>query len=105
MNRAKAISTLTAATAGLGVMVGLPSVAHAFVPVVLAAIIGGSVLGGAVIGNAITNPPPYTYTNTGVARGPLVAPAPAVTVGSTTCYYTNAWEGNMWRRVQVCNTG
>jgi hypothetical protein len=97
MNRAKAISTLTAATAGLGVMVGLPSVAHAFVPVVLAAIIGGSVLGGAVIGNAITNPPP------GVARSPVVAPA--VTVGSTTCYYTSQWVGNAWQPVRVCNTG
>jgi hypothetical protein len=69
---------------------------------VLAAIIGGSVLGGAVIGNAITNPP-STYT--GVARSPVVAPAPAVTVGSTTCYYTNAWVGNVWQRVRVCNTG
>ena len=78
----KVLSTLTAATAGLGVVVGLPSAAHAFVPVVLAAIIGGSVLGGAVIGSAITNP---AYT-TGVARSPVVAPAPAVTVGSTTCY-------------------
>lgn len=56
MNRAKAVSTLTVVTAGVGVMVGLPSAAHAFVPVVRAAIIGGSVLGGAVIGNAITNP-------------------------------------------------
>ena len=60
MNRAKTVSTLTAATAGVGVMVGLPSAAHAFVPIVLAAIVGGSVLGGAVIGNAITNPPTPT---------------------------------------------
>jgi hypothetical protein len=96
----KVLSTLAAATAGLGVIVGLPSAAHAFVPVVLAAIIGGSVLGGAVIGNAITNPP-YTYT--GVARSPVVAPA--VTVGSTTCYYTHRWVGNVWQPVRVCNTG
>jgi hypothetical protein len=100
MNRAKTVSTLTAATAGVGVMVGLPSAAHAFVPLVLGAIIGGSVLGGAVIGNAITNPPP-PYT--GVARSPVVAPAPAVTVGSTTCYYQNAWVGGAWQPVQVCN--
>jgi hypothetical protein len=100
MNRAKTVTTLTAATAGVGVMVGLPSAAHAFVPLVLGAIIGGSVLGGAVIGNAITNPP-YPYT--GVARSPMVAPAPAVTVGSTTCYYQNAWVGNAWQPVQVCN--
>jgi hypothetical protein len=97
----KALSTLTAATAGVGVMVGLPAAAHAFVPVVLAAIIGGSVLGGAVIGNAITTP---TYT-TGVVRGPAVAPAPAVTVGSTTCYYTRQWVGNAWQPVRVCNAG
>ena len=96
----KTLSTLAAATAGLGVMVGLPSAAHAFVPVVLAAIIGGSVLGGAVIGTAITNP---TYT--GVARSPVVAPAPAVTVGSTTCYYTRQWVGNAWQPVRVCNAG
>jgi hypothetical protein len=99
MNRAKAVSTLTAASAGVGVVVGLPSAAHAFVPLVLGAIIGGSVLGGAVIGNAITNPPPYT----GVARSPMVAPAPAVTVGSTTCYYQNAWVNGAWQPVQVCN--
>jgi hypothetical protein len=99
----KVLSTLTAATAGLGVVVGLPSAAHAFVPVVLAAIIGGSVLGGAVIGSAITNPP-YAYT--GVARSPVVvAPAPAVTVGSTTCYYTSQWVGNAWQPVRVCNRG
>jgi hypothetical protein len=99
MNRAKAVSTLTAATAGVGVMVGLPSAAHAFVPIVLAAIVGGSVLGGAVIVNGITNSYPYT----GVARSPVVAPAPAVTVGSTTCYYRNAWVGGVWQPVQVCN--
>ena len=98
----KVLSTLTAATAGLGVIVGLPSAAHAFVPVVLAAIIGGSVLGGAVIGNAITTP---TYTYTGVARSPVVATGPGVTVGSTTCYYTSQWVGNAWQRVRVCNAG
>ena len=95
----KTLSTLTAATGGLGVIVGLPSAAHAFVPVVLAAIIGGSVLGGAVIGNAITTPTYYT----GVARSPVVAPAPAVTVGSTTCYYTSQWNGAAWQPVRICN--
>jgi hypothetical protein len=99
MNRAKTVSTLTAATAGVGAMVGLPSAAHASVPIVLAAIVGGSVLGGAVIGSAITNPYPYT----GVARSPVVAPAPAVTVGPPTCYYQNAWVGAAWKPVQVCN--
>ena len=75
-----ALLGVVSATAGLGVMVGLSSAAHAFVPIVLAAIVGGSVLGGAVIGGALTNP---SYT--GVARSPVVAPAPAVTVGSTNC--------------------
>jgi hypothetical protein len=98
----KALSTLAAATAGLGVMVGVPSAAHAFVPAVLAAIIGGSVLfGGAVVGTAMTYP---YYPPAGVARSPaVVETAPAVTVGSTTCYTTNAWVGNVWRPVQVCN--
>lgn len=100
MNRT--LSTLTAATAGIGVMVGVPTAAHAFVPVVLAAIIGGSVLGGAVLGGAAIN-----AANSDVvagARTPVaVTPAPGVTVGSTTCYFTHAWVGNVWRRVQVCN--
>jgi hypothetical protein len=94
----KAISTLTAATAGIGVMVGVPTAAHAFVPVVLAAIIGGSVLGGAALGTAAVN-----NANTGNVRTVAVAPAPGVTVGSTTCYFTHAWVGNTWQRVQVCN--
>jgi hypothetical protein len=94
----KTVSTLTAATAGIGVMVGVPTAAHAFVPVVLAAIIGGSVLGGAVLGTAAVN-----NANTGNVRTVAAAPAPGVTVGSTTCYFTRAWDGAEWRRVQVCN--
>ena len=82
----KTVSTLTAATAGIGVMVGVPTAAHAFVPVVLAAIIGGSVLGGAAIGSAANN----ANTNTGNVRTVVATPAPAVTVGSTTCYFTHA---------------
>jgi hypothetical protein len=79
-------------------MVGVPSAAHAFVPVVLAAIIGGSVLGGAVLGTAAVN-----NANSGNVRTVAAAPAPGVTVGSTTCYFTHAWVGNVWQRVQVCN--
>jgi hypothetical protein len=94
----KALTTLTAATAGIGVMVGVPSAAHAFVPVVLAAIIGGSVLGGAVLGTAAVN-----NADTGNVRTVVATPAPGVTVGSTTCYFTRAWDGATWRRVQVCN--
>jgi hypothetical protein len=96
----KAVSTLAAAGAGLGVVVGVPTTAHAFVPVVLGAIIAGSVLGGAVLGTAAAN-----NANTVVAPpGPaVVAPAPGVTVGSTTCYFTRAPVNGVWRRVQVCN--
>jgi hypothetical protein len=98
----KTISTLTAATAGVGVMVGVPTAAHAFVPVVLAAIIGGSVLGGAVLGSAANN-----AANNDVvvgARSPtVVALAPGVSVGSANCYFTRAWNGYAWQRVQVCN--
>jgi hypothetical protein len=97
----KTVSRLTAATAGIGVMVGLSSAAHAFVPVVLAAIIGGSVLGGAVIGSAAMNS--ANTVNTGNVRTVAVTPAPGVTVGSATCYFTHAWVNNTWQRVQVCN--
>ena len=51
----KALSTLTAATAGLGVMVGAPSAAHAFVPaVVVAAWAVGAGLAGLFVGSAVT---------------------------------------------------
>ena len=98
----KVLTGLTAATAGVGFMVGVPSAAHAFVPVVLAAIIGGSVLGGAVIGGSIANA--NNAANPAVvAPAPVAAPSPGVTVGSTTCYFTHAWVGNAYRRVRVCN--
>ena len=91
----KALATATASTAGVGLLLASTS-AKAFVPLVLGAIIGGSVLGGAVLGSAANNaavaPPPA-----------VVAPAPGVTVGSTTCYFTRAWNGYAWRRVRVCN--
>ena len=71
-------------------------------PLVLGAIIGGSVLGGAVLGSAANNAANY---NAYVANGRTVVAtnAPGVTVGSTTCYFTRAWDGYAWRRVQVCN--
>jgi non-ribosomal peptide synthetase component F len=97
----KALTTATASTAGVGLLLASTS-AKAFVPLVLGAIIGGSVLGGAVLGSAANN-----AANNDVvvaARSPtVVAPAPGVTVGSTTCYFTRAWNGYAWRRVQVCN--
>jgi hypothetical protein len=97
----KALTTSIASTAGLGLLLASTS-AKAFVPVVLAAIIGGSVLGGAILGTAANN---AANNNVVVgARSPaVVAPAPGVTVGSTTCYFTRAWDGAAWRRVQVCN--
>lgn len=93
----KALTTSIASTAGVGLLLASTS-AKAFVPVVLAAIIGGSVLGGAVLGTAAVN-----NANTGNVRAVVATPAPGVTVGSTTCYFTHAWVGNTWQRVQVCN--
>lgn len=97
----KALTTSIASTVGVGVLLAATS-AKAFVPVVLAAIIAGSVLGGAAIGTAVNN-----AANNDVvvgARSPaVVAPGPGVTVGSTNCYFTHAWVGNAWQRVQVCN--
>jgi hypothetical protein len=96
----KTLSTLTASTVGVGLVLASTS-AKAFVPVVLAAIIGGSVLGGAVLGNAANNAANSDVV-TGVRTPVAVAPEPGVTVGSTTCYFTHAWVGNAWQRVQVC---
>ena len=97
----KVLATATASTAGMGLLLASTS-AKAFVPLVLGAIIGGSVLGGAVLGGAAIN---AANNNAGyVAPAPTaVAPAPGVTVGSTTCYFTRQWDGYAWRRVQVCN--
>ena len=96
----KALTTSIASTAGVGLLLASTS-AKAFVPVVLAAIIGGSVLGGAVLGSAANNAANNAYTANG--RTVVATGAPGVTVGSTTCYFTRAWDGVAWRRVQVCN--
>ncbi len=98
----KVLSTLAAATAGLGLMVGAPSAAHAFIaPAVVAAWAAGAALTGLFVGAAATN----ANNNAVVATAPaaVVTPAPAVTVGSTTCYFTHAWVNHERRRVQVCN--
>ena len=92
----RALSTFTAATAGLGLAVASTS-AKAFVPVVLAAIIGGSVVGGAVVGTAATHPA-YPYYATA---------APGVTVNSTNCYFTDRLVNPVnqtWVRERVCTT-
>jgi hypothetical protein len=95
----KTLTGVTASAAGAGLVLASTS-AKAFVPVVLAAIIGGSVLGGAVLGSAAVNNA-NTYTTNG--RTVVATTAPGVTVGSTTCYFTHAWVGNVWQRVRVCN--
>ena len=69
-------------------------------PVVLAAIIGGSVLGGAALGTAASNANNYPTVGTPVA--PMVASEPAVTVNSTTCYFTHRWINGVRHRVRVC---
>ncbi len=112
MNRA--VSTLTAATAGVGLTVAATS-AKAFVPAVAAALIAGGVLGGAALGSAATNYDYYPYgyptvvttatAPVAVAPAPVtVAQAPAVTVNSTTCYFTHRWINGFRHRVRVCNT-
>ena len=92
----RAITTLTAAIVAVGLAAGAPTSAQAFIiaPAVAAAVLAGGVFTGAVVGTAASN-----------ANRPVVAvaPGPGVTVGSTTCYFTHAWVGHVWRRVQICN--
>jgi hypothetical protein len=93
----KALSTLTAATAGVGLAVASTS-AKAFIiaPAVAAAALAGGIFGGAVLGSAVTaNNYPTTVA---------VAPEPSVTVNSTTCYFTHRWINHVRTRVQVCNS-
>jgi hypothetical protein len=95
----KTLSTLTAASAGVGLALASTS-AKAFVPVVLAAIIGGSVLGGAALGTAASNA--NNYPTVGTPLAPIVTSQPAVTVNSTTCYVTHRWVNGIRHRVRVC---
>jgi hypothetical protein len=96
----KTVSKLTAATAGLGLVVASTS-AKAFVPIVLAGIIGGAALGGIVLGSAATN----SYSPTYVAPAPVaVASEPSVIVGSTSCHFTHRWVDGVRERVRVCHT-
>lgn len=95
----KRLTTVIASTAGVGLLLASTS-AKAFVPVVLAAIIGGSVLGGAVLGGAATS---SAYHNSPA----VVATAPGVTVGSTSCYFKNRLANPVtqtWVRERVCTT-
>jgi len=99
----KAVSTLTAATAGMGLAVASTS-AKAFIiaPAVAAAALAGGILGGAVLGSAATNAQ-HEYPTVVTAAPVAVAPGPAVTVNSTTCYFTHRWINHVRRRVEVCN--
>ena len=112
----KAVSTLTAATAGVGLAVASTS-AKAFVPVVAAALIaGGALAGGAVLGGAATNsyyaypygyygyPTVETTAPVAVTPAPTVVAGPSVTVNSTSCYFTHRWIGGVRHRVRICNT-
>jgi hypothetical protein len=97
----KAVSTLTAATAGMGLVVASTS-AKAFViaPAVAAAALAGGILGGAVLGSAATNSAAYPYYAT-------AAPGAGVTVNSTTCYFTHRLVNPVtqaWTRERVCTT-
>jgi hypothetical protein len=94
----KSVSTLTAAGAGVGLALASTSAKAFFIaPALFAGLLAGGVLGGAALNSAANNP------NTGNIRTVVATPAPGVTVGSTTCYFTHAWVGNEWQRVQVCN--
>jgi subtilisin family serine protease len=96
MNRP--VSALTAATAGVGLALASTSAKAFFIaPALFAGLLAGGVVGGAALNSAANN----TYIANG--RTVVATPAPAVTVGSTTCYFTHAWVGNVWQRVQVCS--
>ena len=57
--------------------------------------------GGAVLGTAASNANnANSYPTVGVA--PTVTSEPAVTVNSTTCYYTHRWINGVRHRVRVC---
>ena len=87
-------TTLTAAGAGVGLALASTSAKAFFIaPALFAGLLAGGVLGGAALNSAANNP------NTGNIRTVVASPAPGVTVG----YFTHAWVGNEWQRVQVCN--
>jgi len=102
MNRT--VSTLTAATAGVGLAVATTS-AKAFViaPALAAGMLAGGVLGGAAIGAAANNG--YYYAAPAVTTAPAVAVAePTVTVNGASCYFTHRWIDGVRHRVRMCNT-
>lgn len=78
---------LLTTTAGLGIVLLAAAPAKAFVPIVLAAIIGGSILTGALFGSVISN----QQTNSQAQYAAPAAAAPA-------CYLKHH-NGHL---VQVC---
>jgi hypothetical protein len=74
--------------------------AKAFVPLMLAAIIGGAAVGGTVLGSAATN----SYYNPTYVAPVAVVPEPSVTVGSTICHFAHRWVNGVRERMQVCHT-
>jgi len=106
MNRI--LTTLTAATAVVGVGAAVPSTASAnpvvIAPLAAAAILGGVGLGGIVLGTAAANAnahPAYTAAYPAPVEPSYVA-TPSVTVGPG-CYFTRARVAGAWHRVQVCD--
>ena len=96
----KPVTTLAAATVALGLAASAPTAAQAnpiiLAPAVAAAWLAGGILGGAVLGTAVAN-----------AANTTAAPAPGVTVNSTTCYFRNRLANPVnqtWIREQVCTT-
>jgi len=95
------LTGLAAGAAMLGLAVGVPTSAQAFVPAVAAAIAGGAILGGTALGAATTVPYHYGYYGPSYAE---VAPAaPTVESVGPACYYTHARIHGLWRRVRVCD--
>lgn len=99
----KTLTTLSVATLALGLAAGAPTAADAnpllVAPAAAVAWLAGGVVGGFVLGSAITaNSGPFWNWSQ-----PAAVATPAVTVNSTTCYFTRAQVNGVWRRVQVCN--
>jgi hypothetical protein len=106
----KAVSTLTAATAGVGLAVASTS-AKAFIiaPAIAAAALAGGVFGGAALGSAATGYPYGYYSNgywypTAYSAPTVVETAPAVTVNSTTCFIRHRWIDGVRQPVRVCTS-
>ena len=97
----KALSTLSAATAGVTLAVASTS-AKAFVIAPEGRAAQDSA--GEALGSAASNAYNYPAYPTVVAPAAPVAVAPSVTVNSTTCYYTHRWINHVRTRVRACRS-